>query len=696
MRKCLLFVALLIVSQLNNVYAQGLFTAPDTVCERQPIELNSLVPGSKTHYWGFCSAYLFDIPTGSNLGNTFGFDGPTDVEVAKEGDKYYAFIITKATNKFLKLDFGTSLDNTPVVHDYGNFDNSLPIELNSLYVVKDETKGNWHVFVTGGTNVANSAMGRVDFGKSLENVPNVVNFGNVGNVLQNPRGVFVAKEADKWYGYLLNSSASSNLIRVDFDTNVSLTPRFVNIGDLTTTSNPPTLPGSGWMSGATDMAAVFVNGNWYFNVVSAANNNISRIDIGPSLAAITPGTPPQLTAYGNPFIDGSSTEKALFSPSAISIVRDCDSFHMYITNGGRHELVKIDLLSITGPFSSVKNLGNVGGLLNPTGMSRYIRDHDNVYAFVTNLGDNSLSKIKIQQCSNASIASATNYKPPIYSYNAPGIYNVYYAINEGLPDMQVNCKQIVVLPTPSMLLSNDTTICQGDTLHLVAFSLNALTTTWTPDYNLSSTTKQRINAWPEHNVTYRILLPYANGCIVDTAIKIGVHRIKADAGPDRTLSDGAQTILGGPYTIVGPQYAYNWRPAQYIDDSRALNPTVRPPYDFSYYLEVTDTAGCVDIDTVLVHVPCVDLSLPNAFAPGNTNSNNSTFGIMNGQLIKLNYFNIYDRWGKEVFTTTDPTKRWDGKINGEDAQMGVYVWEADGFCTSGQTVRKKGNVTLIR
>lgn len=687
MKKCLLFVALLLVSQLNNVYAQGLFTAPDTVCERQPVELNSLVPGSKTHYWGFCSAYLFDKPGGNNMGNTFSFDGPADIDVAKEGDLYYAFVITKATNKFLKLDFGTSLDNVPVVHDYGNFDNSLPIELNSLYVVKDETKGNWHVFMVGGTNNANSTMARVDFGKSLENVPNIVNFGNVGNVLNKPRGLFIAKEADKWYGYLCNSIAASHLIRVDLDTNISLTPRFTDIGDL----------GPGYMVEAMDLAAVYNNGNWYFNVVSAGNNSIARIDIGPSLAAITPTAQPPITNYGNPTIDGTtSDERALFSPSAISIIRDCDSFHMYITNGSRHELVKIDMLSMTGPFSSVINYGNVAGLLNPTGMSHFIRDHDNVYAFATNAGDNSMSKIKIAQCSNASIQSATNYKPPIYSYNAPGIYNVYYAINEGLPDMQVNCKQIVVLPIPSLLLSNDTTICQSDTVHLVAFSLTALTTTWSPDYNISSISKQRPDAWPEHNITYRILLPYANGCIVDTAVKITVHRIKADAGPDRTLGDGAQTVLGGPGTIEGSQYAYNWRPAQYIDDSRSLFPTVTPPYDFSYYLEVTDTAGCVDIDTVLVHVPCADLNLPNAFAPGNAASSASTFGIMNNQLIKLNYFRIFDRWGKMVFETTDPTQRWDGKINGEYAQMGVYVWEADGFCTSGQTVRKKGNVTLIR
>ena len=69
MRKCLLFATLLMVSQLNYIYAQGLFELPDTVCARQPIKLTSNVPGAASHYWGFCSGYLFNKPTGVNLDN---------------------------------------------------------------------------------------------------------------------------------------------------------------------------------------------------------------------------------------------------------------------------------------------------------------------------------------------------------------------------------------------------------------------------------------------------------------------------------------------------------------------------------------------------------------------------------------------------------------------------------------------------
>lgn len=678
MRKCLLLVALLIVSQLNTK-AQKLFEAPDTVCVRQPVQLTTLAPNAASHFWGFCSGYMFNDATGTNMGQMLGVSGgPVDIDIVKEGDNYYGFVITQANNEFIKLDFGTSLNNEPKMFNYGNFDNALPLNMNNLYVVKDSAKGNWHVFIVAGTTAANSEMARVDFGTSLDNTPNIVNFGNVGGVLNIPKGLFIAKEGDKWYGFLMNGETLGKLVKIEFDTNLSLTPVNVLIGSMNGFTNYPA-----------DMEAVYDNGNWYFFVVNAGNSAIIRIDVGPSLAAITPSSAPGDAYIGNP-------DNRLNIPDAITMIRDCDSLHAFITNKPSHELVRVDFASVTGG-ATARNFGNIGALQTPVGISRFIRDRNDIFAFITNQADTTLTRVMFAQCNNSNISYSGGKVPPPYTYNAPGYYNVYYAINEGLPTMQVNCQQITVLPIPSILISRDTVLCQGDTISLTAFSLNSLSYTWTPNYNISATDKPDVLVWPEHPVTYRILMPFADGCIVDTSIDVNVYRIKSDAGPNRELKDGGQTVLGGPFTSVGPNYSYNWKPAQYIDDPMSLNPTVNPPYNFTYYLEVRNTEGCLAVDTVLVRVPCDDIAAPNAFAPDNQSSASSaSFGLMNAQFIRLSYFSIYDRWGKEVFTTTDPLKRWDGKVNGNDAPMGVYIWQAEGFCTSGQKLSKSGNVTLIR
>ncbi len=674
MRKCLLFVALLIVSQLNLLHAQGLFTAPDTVCRLQPVQLVSNMPGAKTHYWGFCSAYAFNKPEATAMGKTFGLDGAATIEIEKEGDNYYGFVINRGiSHSFVRLEFGKSLDNIPKVTNYGNMDNVMPANANSLTIVRDETKGNWHVFITAGTDLANSALVRLDFGNSLANTPNVVNFGNLDNLLEAPNGIFVSKEANKWYGFTMNK-ATNNIIRIEFDTLLSLTPKLFDLG--TTTG----------LSGPNDFAPLLYNGIWYFFTTNSISNDLTRVDMGASLATSTPAG----TALGN-----FSTD--LQNPTGIAILRDCDSFHIFITNKQSRDFVRIDAVDILGGPTSFNsnNYGPMGVIVAPSGMSRAIRDHDDIFMFSTNEIDSNLIKIKFAQCKNSDIRSSTTAKPPTFKYDTAGTYNLYYLIDEGLPTMNVQCKLIYVLPTPPIIMSNDTTICQGDTVGLKMLSITATSKTWSPAYNISSITADNVQVWPDFSTIYRIYMTFKNGCIVDTAIRVKVNKVNADAGPDRSLADGATTLLGGPMTSDAVNYTYDWTPKRYILNDKSMAASVNPPFDYTYYLTVTDTSKCTDIDTVVVHVGCNDVNLPNAFAPQGSDHQNR-FGLANTQIAKLVFFSIYDRWGKEVFTTTDPTKQWDGKVNGEFAPMGVYIWNVDGFCNSGKRMKKSGNVTLIR
>ncbi len=626
MRKYLLFAALLMVTYMNVSRAQGLFTAPDTVCMRQKVQLKSNVPNATSHFWGFCSGYIFDKPVGTDMGSSFGFDGATAIEVEKDGDNYYAFVLNAGpTNSFIRLEFGASLDNVPRVTNYGNMNGVLPLQPSSLHIVKDTVKGNWHVFVVGGSTIGNSALARMDFGKSLANTPNIVNFGNYDNLLENPVGLFIAKESKKWFGYTFNR-LKNELIKIEFDTLLSFTPVLTNLGVV------------GNITGPNDYAPIRHNGIWYFFVTNETNSNLTRVAIGSSLET------PVVTS------------------------------------------------ALLGNFTN--ELRNPTGI--PTGLTRAIRHRDNIFMFSTNQTDNILVKIKFQQCSNASIQSSTTAIPPVYTYDTAGIYNLYYMVNEGLPDMQAQCKLIYVLPTPPITMSNDTSICAGDTISLKVLSVNAINKTWSPAYNISSTTVDEVRIWPRYSTTYRIFMPYLSGCTVDTAIKVTVAKVKSDAGPDRTLDDGATTLVGGPFTSVGTNYTYKWTPDRYISSTGIANPTVYPPFDYTYYLTVTDeNSGCKATDTVVVNVGCNGANLPNAFIPEGNKFQNR-FGLANSQIVKVLEFSVFDRWGRKVFTTTDATKEWDGKVNDQVAPMGVYVWIVDGFCSSGKRIQAQGNVTLIR
>jgi hypothetical protein len=59
---------------------------------------------------------------------------------------------------------------------------------------------------------------------------------------------------------------------------------------------------------------------------------------------------------------------------------------------------------------------------------------------------------------------------------------------------------------------------------------------------------------------------------------------------------------------------------------------------------------------------------------------------------------IYDRWGKKVFETTDYKESWNGKVQGKDGepQIGVYNYMISVRGMTGEERQYVGSVTLIQ
>lgn len=671
MKKNLSLITLLLIFSLYKLQAQTLFTLPDTVCINQSVQIKSHVTAASSYYWGFCSGYLEYTPVDAPFGAGMGFNDPGAIEIVQDGGQYYGFVINKAGANLLRLDFGNHLGNQPEVVNLGTLNNSVPTDVNSMVIVKDTITG-WSLLATGGNTPATASFFRADFGDRITRTPNSINFGNPGNMLHNPRGLVVEQDSAGWFAFLVDYD-NHELIRVEFGTNLHHTPQFQSFGN------------TGGLTGATDMAIVREKGHWFLIVTNGLSSTLTVVALGDWL-----GNTPSGINVGN-------ISRSLSAPSNIVIARDCGSFAAFITNQGTDSMSRIDIPAMTGLYEgSILDLGNMSAV---SGISRIMRIRDTLYAFAANT-NSALSRILFAQCTHSSIVSSTDSVPPVFVYDTPGTYNVYLAINEGTPNMATECHQIVVLPPPAIdLIPGDTVLCQGDVADYFIQSPQAERYTWSPNYNLSDTNGMFVSAWPEYTTTYNVRIDYKHGCIWDTAFTIEVSKVVADAGPDRYVADGTKTVLGGPFTSeYDGQFAYRWTPAAFLSDPNIRNPIARPAYTITYYLEVTelnDTLGCSARDTVTLYVSCGELTLPNAFVPEGMSGNN-TFGLMNKQIIKLNYFRIYDRWGNLVFTTTDPAKQWDGRINGVFPPTGVFVWEADGFCITGERVHKQGNVTLLR
>jgi len=118
-------------------------------------------------------------------------------------------------------------------------------------------------------------------------------------------------------------------------------------------------------------------------------------------------------------------------------------------------------------------------------------------------------------------------------------------------------------------------------------------------------------------------------------------------------------------------------------------------------LIVTDEVGCIDSLTKPIYIaPLVDITYPNAFTPDGDDKNDFFRGKGAGEITLISNYEllIFDRWGKVVFSTSDPEDGWNGRLNnaGQILPIGVYSYLASYDVPVFGRQEKRGVATLIR
>ena len=143
--------------------------------------------------------------------------------------------------------------------------------------------------------------------------------------------------------------------------------------------------------------------------------------------------------------------------------------------------------------------------------------------------------------------------------------------------------------------------------------------------------------------------------------------------------------------VVGDIKSFTWTPTIGLVDPESITPLADPVMNTVYQLGVVSVNDCRDSSNITIEV-YDKIFIPNAFVPA---GKNKIFRIPPSIVFDLDNFSIFDRWGNRVFMTTDITKGWDGDVEGNDAEAGVYVYIISGSDAKGK-VLVKGTVTLIR
>ncbi len=121
------------------------------------------------------------------------------------------------------------------------------------------------------------------------------------------------------------------------------------------------------------------------------------------------------------------------------------------------------------------------------------------------------------------------------------------------------------------------------------------------------------------------------------------------------------------------------------------------------YDTLKNSSGCDSISfIVLKFTPCDSsddcnkVYVPTGFTPNGDGSNDALRPIVKTSNVTLARFLVYNRWGKQVFNSSESNKfSWDGTNNAATMPMGVYSWVLEYIC-GGQAFQKSGNTTILR
>lgn len=259
--------------------------------------------------------------------------------------------------------------------------------------------------------------------------------------------------------------------------------------------------------------------------------------------------------------------------------------------------------------------------------------------------------------------------------------------------------QVVVttVPYPDADAGADTTICFATPAQLKA-STEANSFVWLPEASLNNLNILNPVATPKSTTAY-ILSAYDNkGCPkpgYDTVMVNVLPDINAFAGKDTSVVVGQLLQLQATGGI-----RYQWMPGTNLSNPQIAGPSATyntPSTGIIYKVLVYNQAGCVDSAFIKVKVfqTMPTVFVPNAFTPNNDGKNDLLRPLGVG-IARIDYFQIFNRWGQLVFRTTTNEHGWDGTIAGKLQPSGTYVWMVKAVDYTGAPYIQRGTLVLVR
>ncbi len=271
--------------------------------------------------------------------------------------------------------------------------------------------------------------------------------------------------------------------------------------------------------------------------------------------------------------------------------------------------------------------------------------------------------------------------------------------------------KVSVLDTNINTISNDTDICFGDSVQLIATShsvysnLDVPTFYWTPALWMNDPYIFDPIVTPTVTTTYYVHIT-ENACFSkDLSVTVRVQPY-----PIISFVPGNVTVISGtPVTETAvitntPIAQYMWLPDNNtVSCDTCYNPILTVTgTTTTYSVVVTSIYHCVDTGTVTINTSCdnSEVFIPNTFTP-NGDGINDRFYVSAKGISLITDMKVYNRWGQLVFQAmninpNDPGAGWDGTFKGVVLEPDVFVYVVDVVCEQGTKFSYKGDISIVR
>ena len=289
---------------------------------------------------------------------------------------------------------------------------------------------------------------------------------------------------------------------------------------------------------------------------------------------------------------------------------------------------------------------------------------------------------------------------PLIGSEEPGTYDIsLVAMNEfGCTD--TSSQQFTVHPTPEAYFEiSSVPGCAGHPIGFANASINSSSYEWWFGDGSSSSDDQPLHTYGSAGTFDVTLIATGDGDCTDTLRIDGAAIINpspiADFDHD-TLSSLRNAIRFINHSEGAISFEWHLGDGETTTEMHPIHIFPADGGAFHVCLVAVNEFTCTDTlcRTVLVESDPV-IHVPNTFTPNDDGLNDVLFPVLNGFSGWDYRFSVFDRWGKEIYRTNDRGAGWNGRLNGADAPIDVYVWQVV-LERDGDARDFLGHVSLLR